>query len=82
MTCKHVNIGEITAGYCLLTFTNIRETTIEVNEYNSECTRVVLHIYEGFTWYLITIIVPLQYNTTYLAEIHSGIHVITSYNVY
>jgi len=32
--------------------------TIEVNEYNSECTRVVLHIYEGFTWYIITIIVP------------------------
>ena len=38
---------------------SIRETTIEVNEYNSECTRVVLHIYEGFTWYVITIIVPL-----------------------
>ena len=53
MTCKHVNTGEIK-----LTFTNIRETTIEVNEYNSECTRVVLHIYEDFTWYLITIIVP------------------------
>ena len=34
--------------------------TIEVNEYNSECTRVVLHIYEGFTWYIITIIVPTR----------------------
>jgi len=53
MTCKHVNIGEIK-----LTFTSIRETTIDVNEYNSKCTRVVLHIYERFTWYLITIIVP------------------------
>ena len=53
MTCKHVNIGEIK-----LTLTSIRETTIDVNEYNSECTRVVQHIYEGFTWYLITIIVP------------------------
>ena len=35
MTCKHVNIGDIK-----LTFKSIRETTIEVNEYNSECTRV------------------------------------------
>jgi len=31
MTCKHVNIGDIK-----LTFRCIRETTIEVNEYNSE----------------------------------------------
>jgi len=53
MTCKHVNIGDIK-----LTFKSIRETTMEVNEYNSECTRLVLHIYEGFTWYLITTIVP------------------------
>ena len=53
MTCKHVNIGDIK-----LTFKSIRETTMEVNEYNSECTRPVLNIYEGFTWYLITTIVP------------------------
>ena len=53
MICKHVNIGELK-----LTFKSIRETTIEVNEYNSECTRVVLHIYEGFTWYLNTEFVP------------------------
>ena len=53
MTCKHVNIGDIK-----LTFKSIRETTIDVNEYNSVCTRLVLHIYEGFMWYLITTIVP------------------------
>ena len=53
MTCKHVNIGEIK-----LTFKSIRERTTEANEYNSECTRVVLHIYEGFKWYLITEFVP------------------------
>ena len=44
MTCKHVNNGDIK-----LTFKSIRETTMEVNEYNSEYTRLVLHIYEGFT---------------------------------
>jgi len=36
----------------------MRERTTEANEYNSECTRVVLHIYEGFKWYLITEFVP------------------------
>ena len=53
MTCKHVNIGEIK-----LTFKSIRERTTEANEYNSECTCVVLHIYDGFKWYLITKFVP------------------------
>jgi len=53
MTCKHVNIGEIK-----LTFKSIRERTTAANEYNSECTRVVLHIYDGFKWYLITEFVP------------------------
>jgi len=53
MTCKHVNVGEIK-----LTVKSICERTTEANEYKSECTRVVLHIYDGFKWYLITEFVP------------------------
>ena len=49
LSCLHMRWGGYRPAFAL---------TIEVNKYNPECTRAVLHIYEGFTWYIITIIVP------------------------
>ena len=40
-------------------FKHIRENFPQLNRYNLDCTRVVVHIYVSFTWYNFSEIVPI-----------------------
>jgi len=64
LTHNHVNIREIKSK-----FKHIRENFPQLNRYNLDCTRAVVHIYVSFTWYNFSEIVPLSVSCKFLVQV-------------